>query len=444
MGIRTALQIYGLFLLLAFGSTLQASEDPSRQIDNLMRRPVLLKAQQIPRLNGIPVQQIQLIAKGSDGDIHAIPYQIDEIDQDGFPMVAEVDGVEVDGQWGTVDANDEVLFMAGDAGDALSKDELKNFHVIYEVIVSTAAGQRFVYLAGVSRLQSSFKRYVHFDQEKGLIKTDWYQLTLDQKNPVIWSELFYFNYAGTKAGHSKSLLDTMKVRLHSGVFTRFMNISLSNRHLKAKILRVKNGAIRTVIQLQIRVVVAKIPVMKIGMQFHVMPQMIDFPSHVAIPGIFDRVMVEPTMTISLDWNDLRESKVYTAHYPKRPAMVDGQLSDHEINLRQNGISNEDNWLAIDTGNKFASVFSLKLPKDKDVGVLSFFYDDSFVLADPPETVLGQGPNMGWKIRDMPSDVRYYMTPSLFFIDTLGNVPVTDLVAYGKYSTSVEIKDVGNF
>ena len=150
------------------------------------------------------------------------------------------------------------------------------------------------------------------------------------------------------------------------------------------------------------------------------------------------------MTISLDWNDLRDSKVYTAHYPKRPAMVDGQLSDHEINLRQNGISNEDNWMAIDTGNKFASVFSLKLPKDKDVGVLSFFYDDSFVLADPPETVLGQGPNMGWKIRDMPSDVRYYMTPSLFFIDTLGNVPVIDLVTYGKYSTSVEIKDVGNF
>ncbi|PCJ15876.1 MAG: hypothetical protein COB04_12500 [Gammaproteobacteria bacterium] len=440
MGKLAVQQLFLMASILLLGTSVQASNDLDQQINKLLQRPVLLKANQIPRLGGIALRRIQVIAKGSDGVVKAIPFQLDEFDQDGFPMVAEADDIVVDGEWGVLDANDEVLFMASDAGSKLSSVELKDFHTLYEVSMVTGSSEKFVYLTGVRALPNHPKHYVHFDQEKAIIKTDWYQLTLDQSNPVIWKELFYYNYGGAEKKPTESLLDTMKVRLHSGVFTRFMNISLSNKHLKARILRVKNGPIRTVIQLEIRVVVAKIPVMKIGMQFHVMPQMIDFPSLVAIPGIFDRVMVEPTMTISLDWNDLRSSEVFTALYPKKPAIVDGHLSAHEIALRQSGINNDENWIAIDTGKNFASVFSLKLPKDKDVGVLSFFYDDSFVLADAPESVLGQGPNMGWKIRDMPSDVRYYMTPSLFFIDSLGDVPVVDLVSYGKYSTSAVVND----
>ena len=421
-----------------------SAQSSNSNMDKILKRPIVLKASKLMQLQGVKPDSIQVICKRSVDKgiekIGAIPFQVDELDGDAFPVVNGVvnSGAETAFKLNSFDGEDEILFLAADGGERFSQDELDRFGAIYEVKYRYLNQPRYAYITPKKLLPNSDTHYVSFDEDRFLLATNYYQLQLDKTNPVVWRGFYYPRYRGEMPGAGHSLLDTMKVRLNSGVFTRFMKIKLSNKNLKAKILRVKQGAIRTIIQLQITVVVAKIPIMKIGMQLHVMPQMIDFPALVYIPGIFDRVMVEPTMMISLDWNNLRGSKVYVANYPDAPAIVDGKLSSHEVALQQKGISNYNNWLAIDSGHNFASVMNLALPKDEDVGILSFYYDDNYVIADEPEYILGQSPNMGWKVKDMPSNVRYYITPSLFFVDHIQDIAIDQLVEQGKYFTDTQV------
>ena len=125
--------------------------------------PVVITGSRFSALSGVPVNELVLYAYRG-GDWLAVPFQIDEVNISGTYVIS--DG-------GLLDANDELVFMAGDAGDqvgaaAWPPDVQSRLYSRYAVTVSdplSASQQAWAYLYRSATLTRSQVSYVTWTQE---------------------------------------------------------------------------------------------------------------------------------------------------------------------------------------------------------------------------------------------------------------------------------------
>ena len=106
--------------------------------------PVVIIGAQLPALSGVPLNELVLYAYRG-GDWQAVPFQIDEVSISGTYVISD-DGL--------LDANDELVFMAADAGDQVSAaiwpaDPQARLNSRYAITVSdplSASQQAWAYL----------------------------------------------------------------------------------------------------------------------------------------------------------------------------------------------------------------------------------------------------------------------------------------------------------
>lgn len=156
--LAAALLLVGWQQLLLANMTVAEETAVSRTHD-----PLIIPGSSFANWLGVPLDELALY-RYREGDWQPVPFQIDEVDQDGN-YVAEFDGL--------LGANDELVFMGSDSGAWVTptqwvSDTLALQHPRYAIAITdpldpTAAG--WVYLYRSATLPRSDTSYVNWDNE---------------------------------------------------------------------------------------------------------------------------------------------------------------------------------------------------------------------------------------------------------------------------------------
>ena len=181
--------------------------------------PVVVPGSELPEFDGVPLDELVLLARDSDG-WGPIPFQIDEVTASGEYTTTE-DGL--------LDANDELVFMGYDAGQAVPSgdwvvDDEARLHPRYAVTVTDplAPGDiAHAYLYRSSTLGRSPTHYLTFDEPAQTVTALSYTVVFSPNTFIGMSDL-YIN------GHGTDVLDRQKLRVTT---SGLLNLTLDEEEL---------------------------------------------------------------------------------------------------------------------------------------------------------------------------------------------------------------------
>lgn len=374
-----------------------------------------IQGSDLPELLGQPNAIYSLFAV-KDGHLDPIPHQWLEYSNEGFPYFKSDDSTTAAGDRNKIDASDLLLLRKEDVGDKLTT--VPTEQVTGEIAIALPEGPRYAYVVKNAYRQAT-QRYVKFDQSKMVIKSTDYALYFDSKNMLIWNDFFYRGYIGP-SGQRESILDTLKIRLSAGLFRENSRITLSNDNLDPKIEEIIEGPLAWQIYATTTLSIARIPVLKIRNYFLVMPQQTDIHARFTLPTIAKTVLQRPSISISLDGNQLYGGKLLTSWTKGLVAVTDGKMSQNEKDMVGTPMSGK-NWLWFSTGRGFDLLAQLDFRQGFEVPARLFYQDDS-VLANPPERFPGQLPNVGFSIDEIPIGKEFNFLTKLYFSANSENLP----------------------
>lgn len=388
--------VFLVFSSLIFLGTAQASEVLQDNLVMNEQKIVTVFGKDLTKAMGNPISRysLEIIKRGR---YRAIPFQFDEVDIHGS-VYFEQSKVPLDGAIGILDGNDELLFRAIDAGDKRTGEELSSGTVVAEIEVTNPYGEiRYAYLVEGSRLRSDVA-FVRYSKDMGLLETDFYSITVNKKNALMWDDFRYHSYQDGE----ESPFDVLKIRLITGVVLKFAKVEFNNKNFVAKPVAEKIGPIRATSEFRLRIKFLKLPVLSGRIQAHYLPNSFNYDVRANIPTFRRKFIRDPRVSISFDGNDLEGANIYTVNQEEgEVGLVDGRITVNELALMDNMYGEGSNWIMVKTHRNFDWVSSLKF-KSKELSTpLGFFLEDDFDKKDKPERFRGQSPNVGYRLMDLP-------------------------------------------
>ena len=379
-----------LFGLLLSTSTLAAMMPPLSNIDAF--KVITVEGEDMTMALGLPLEELSLAAV-VDNVLEPVPYQIDQYNVGGA-VYFEGWEVPLAGDPKLLDATDKLLFLFKDAGARRKPSDIYDGTVLAEILLKDTAGiERYVYLVRGSRLRSD-EQYVRYSSELGLVETDFYMLRYNKKNHLKWDDFQATNFVGERP------LDSMKLRLNAGLVTSIAPTELNNDDLVALPTGERIGPIRTTTQLDFTMYLLKLPILKLSLQIHHYPKHVMYDVRGVIPEMRRLLLNDPSLTMSLDANRLLGSTIRMANGPKEPAVIDGEISKLEEEMRKTKLTPDSNWYWVSTKRNLDLVAFIDYLGDFKEP-LSPFYEDDLTKEDPPEVFPGQLPNVGYRINSFP-------------------------------------------
>jgi hypothetical protein len=196
-------------LLIGVGFTLSTLGPRDANAANTLTRvldPVVVVGSTMPDFAGVPLGQL-FVYKYSGGVWSQIPWQFDEVDA--------ISGLIVSSANGLLDAQDQLAFMAADAGDqapahAWLNDASAATYPRYELAVNdplSPTQHAWVYVYRSQTLSSAIlPDYVSYDAAQALLTSDRYKLGQMTDHPV-------FNRLELN-GNPANILDRTKIRVN--------------------------------------------------------------------------------------------------------------------------------------------------------------------------------------------------------------------------------------
>lgn len=237
-----------LCLLLGPLSAAAVSESAA----TLQRRydTVIIRGEDLAPFLGAPADLLRLYSFRKDG-LHPLPFQVDERDADGEFVFNSGPQASEDSDGGDLDYNDELVFMARDAGDRATAGtpwpEGTRQWAEIELSAPLARSQRaWVYLfsfAGEPPARSDGD-YVRYDPQTERIFSDHYGLGY-REGMSLYTDLFYPE-AGQAGGGSMGpdLLDRVKVRIVVKFFFNVLKVRKTEEDFHAEVVAWKDGPVR--------------------------------------------------------------------------------------------------------------------------------------------------------------------------------------------------------
>jgi len=339
----------------------------------------------------------------SEGKLVAIPFQFDDVDIKGFPFVPG--GVlAVKGKEDIFEAHDELVFMLKDAGEKATQEQKDAVAGKISNEIEFAAGTTghvYAYLVEGNSERSN-TRYVSFNKETGLVKTESYSLQISPDNALMWSDFFYEGYKS-----DQTILDTMKLRIRAKL--GFIGATISNRLIPNNIQAVKDGPVRNIISVDATIGILGVNMANAGAAVTLNRDSLEFPVFVTIPGAAS-VLSSLDIDISLDFNELEGAKVRTALGPKEPI-----IAGSETKNKEHGVTLADNWLSGSTGKDW-DIIAIYNGSDNFEPSMNFLYKDKALgdKADKPERFKGSHPQVGYVVGDIPTGIDAVIGINLYF------------------------------
>ncbi len=402
--------------------------------------PVVVKGNKASAVLGTPIEDLGLMAVRA-GKLVPIPFQIDEKDEDGWVYVEGVSDAGVAGRAGTLDAEDEIVFMLRDAGtETLPADQQPpSGKLVQEIRVATERGDRYAYVVTGGPVRSP-ARYVRYDENRRQFESTFYNFVQSQDNLLIF-DTFRAN-AGPTPDHR--VLDALILDLSTGVVTRWPRLSVGVENLEARLLGVKHGPIRDVLLMQIRVVVANIPVFFIRTDMMLYDQGISLPVRLNIPGgeILTRVLNRPVIDLGLDMHDLQGGRFAAAVNPTgQMGKVDGKISS--VEQKMNIDIPEAAWMWLESGRGWDVMLKVDIPPDWPVQADLLYVD----AADPEvtfdvEDFPGALPRFGARVNELPKGkLNIDLSAILWFPATVGALGPDGFARASEQTPTVQVREL---
>lgn len=385
-------------MILSPAAELAAEElSPARQIE-----VSIIRGESLPLLLGKPFENYSVMVV-SGVELTPIPYQFDERNERGF-LYAPGGTLKIKGTEGIFEEEDELAFMLHDTGDRASSEQLDGLagKLINEIEIDLGTTKRYAYLVEGNTARSDVT-YTHFNRETGLIKTKAYSLQVDPDNLLVWSDYFYEGYSG-----NESILDSMKLRIHGRL--GFLKATASNRLIPSDIVAVKNGPVRTLIEMDASVGMLGIKALELGASAVMTENTTEFPVYLTVPkaaGVLSALDID----ISLDLNDMEKSRYRTELGPKEPVIQGGGGADPK-DLK---IDLDNNWLSA-SSNKNWDIIAF-FSHNEDIRVdLNVLYKDTSIgdKPDKPERFKGSYSQMGYTVADIPTNIASTIGINLYY------------------------------
>lgn len=359
------------------------------------------------------------------GRFEPVPFQIDERDEFGMVWFSRT-GFERDGNADVFDGHDQLLFMYEDGGARLPDSaEMPTGTVLAELEVQSPSAEPLYFYLVADNPERSQTRYIEHDPSTGVTRTPYYFLTADPENELNWQYLGYNGYTGPA---DASIIDTLKMRMSGGIFMRFARVTLDNDNLRPKRIGFRIGPIRSVMHLETSVVFAGLPVMKLHVQAMRFPGHYEAHSYAKIPGLYRRTVRHPQVAVTIDGNNLRGGKTWTAAGGTLRGTVDGYMDAEERALVEKPLSTDNSWIIFDSGKGFALLTELLIPEELEGIPLDLVYQDDAELDNTPESYPGQLPNVGYALNGWPEADELNFAVRLLFFDRLEGRVLEDVAA----------------
>ena len=339
-----------------------------------------------------------------DGKLSPIPFQFDDINERGF-VFAPGGKLVIDGEEDVFEAHDQLALMYKDTGPKATAEQQSSVSgtVVAEVVFNDKGRESFTYvLEGNS--ERSQKSYTHFDRKTGLIKTKAYSLQVDPDNLLMWEDFIYEGFA-----EQRSLLDTMKLRVR--VKMGFLKATITNKLIPNRIVAIKNGPVRTIIEMDAGLSVFGIQLASAGASVVVTENTTEFPVYITIPSAASVLAKNLFVEISLDFDEMQGMAFRTELGPEEPIVAGDTAAnpdDYKVDL-------EHNWLSASSRKNWDIVALFK--RDPNfVATLGTLYMDETRGddADGPERVKGSSPQLGYTVEDIPSGIATFLGIDLFY------------------------------
>jgi hypothetical protein len=220
----------------------------------------------------------------------------------------------------------------------------------------------------------------------------------------MWEDYLYEGFS-----EPRSLLDTMKLRIR--VKMGFLKATITNNLIPNRIVAVKNGPVRSIIEMDAGLSVFGIQLATAGASVVITENTTEFPVYIMIPGaasvLSDNLFVE----ISLDFDELDGMAFRTELGPKEPLISgsgEGHPEDYIVDL-------EHNWLSASSGKNWDIIALFKRDPNFVATLGALYYEKGRGdEADNPERVKGSSPQIGYTAKNIPTGIDTFLGIDLFY------------------------------
>ena len=307
--------------------------------------PVRVYGDEVPTLQGWEAERIGVLAY-RDGAWQDVPFQIDERNPYGYLVLDQGPKGSSDGDGGRFDDNDEIVFMASDAGgrpggvEGRDPGALPGVETFAEVGLRDAAGnEAWVVVAGFTEAAPrAGDDYVEYDPRRDRIRTASYQMAFPRDangDPRFFPDEVRVETAA--GGSGEDLLDRLKIRASAGVLMDLISFSRTEEDFRAQLLAWRDGPVRAVRRVELAV--------HILFGIYAPPMAVDlvyYRDSLEAPIIIDSPFNVGTVLSSLDMSvdfDLSENALGARLItPDNPALdpIDGRMTESEEELVRPG------------------------------------------------------------------------------------------------------------
>lgn len=387
------------FTVAADDNDLNEKKSPNQSLSAARQIEVcVIKGGQLEALLGSTYSNYSLLALTGNNSLTPIPFQFDDKNINGLIHVPG-GKILVDGQVGVLESQDELAFMLTDTGQKASEQILANTEgqAVAEISVKVSNDrQQYVYLFKNNPNRSS-KHYTHYDQASGLLTTDKFSQQFDPKTILIWEDYFYTDFA-----ENRSLLDSAKIRIK--IKLGLMKATLNNTQLPNKIVGVKNGPVRSAIEMDASLAVFGQDIIAAGGNITATKNSLHFAVEATTPKAAAFIRDKMVIEYSYDFNNLEGMK-FTSALASEEAFIAAGSGKAKPDL--NSINLDHNWFSGSTGKGWDFIGFFQSNEAFD-GNIQLLYKDRALgdKADKPERFPGSSPQIGYYIKGIPAGAKF--------------------------------------
>ena len=353
--------------------------------DRLMDKAVI-SGRELRAALGRPIARLRLLAFRG-GKPAPIPFQIDERTPAGDYVMTRPGGkTDSDSDHGLLDANDELVFMARDAGepgDPASLSPSARVEIRLRDPLSGAEG--VVYLLAFDQMPPPLakERYVTYTAKRDCdeVVTPYYTIRLP-KNDVFIRDFIIHSAAG---GNDKDIMDRIKMRSGVEMLGGAMSILRTEDDFVNEVLGVAAGPVRVIRQTSTRlnlILSLKSPSAVVNGSFF--EASFEFPSMLSLPFRMDMVASDASIRQGWDLNHNALGMKFFSNLDPAGVLFDGKMDADERKLAAN--PNNLYW-ALVTGAPgtflFRGVWDHRAPFRARL-----YYEDDQTRSEPPEEEKG--------------------------------------------------------
>lgn len=393
-------------MVMAGGASATGGVLPNRPDD-----PVVIAGKDLPGSAALPINRLGLFRY--EGKYLPIPFQVDERDEANKYVFTQGDAAGTDSVPG-LDGNDELVFMAFDAGEkapAGSAPAGAGAGVEIELTDPVTNDKAYAYLfsfeSAAPRSQVDYVSY-EVDPKAGI------KVQAQTYKSISPPTSIYYTYQSVRCrdgSWTPDLADRLKIRGRISALMATLKIGFQFDDLvKSKVTGWTDGPVRIVRRGEGYLQIGEVDIQGSGDSigyyyptYFIYPMMIDFPVNLRT------YLTDITIHGAQDYTRAGFGMHYydTANPYNDNVVLDGKMSQEEKDLN---LTHDHTWLAV-TGPQWSSVHRLFFPEEWGFIKKQVYYRDDAEAKDPPEDDPGEfavGYEFANFINVSKGPVTYYM------------------------------------